>query len=1180
MKQMLDKYQNLKRIRRDRSRSGRFYVFITLALLLACLVVPQKGNAQGFYGTIAGTVTDSSGAVVPGATVELTNSGTGVKTRATTNGAGSYLFPNLQPGTYQVAFTKSGFQASSRGSIDVQVASMMRIDVALAVGDVTETTEVTSEAPILQSEDASLGSAIEGRAVTEMPLNGRNIYNLVGLVPSGVPQSGTQNAPTGQNIFAAGNFQIGGGGANESSSTFDGAPLNTIYLHLTALVPTQDVVDEFKVQTNNLGPEYGDFLGGVMNMVSKSGTDSFHGAAYEFIRNKILNANGWFANHAGLSRVPFTQNQYGANIGGPIIPKKTFFFFSWEGFGLRSGVTTSGTIPNTAEMNGDFSALSGKIVDPLTGQQFMGCNGNQPNVICKTRLSQSSLAIIRSEYNIFSGQAVANNYATNTSSGGNYNQYNARVDQTISQNQRIFGRYTYWKNNSIPADVSGKAGLDVYTLFPDDFTTNDLVLGDTYTLNNSTVADLRVAFLRYNYNRLPGSSSLNYNLAQNYGWPTSVVKNILFDSKPLAIIGGDDWGNPAQFIQDESDGFAIEPSMTKTIGRHSLHFGGDLRKNTYNFAQSSFGSGLFVWTGGFSGNPTADAVLGYPATDQANEAVKVAATQNYQGYYLGDIWNVNQRLTVNLGVRWEIPGPWTERHDRLTDFEPNAQNPLLSSYTGAVTYVNSSSRQQRGNTNIRYDLFAPRVGATYRLTNRTVLRAGFGIFYAPGDLAFALEPNSEAVNNSQTSVATGVLVPAGQFDMANPFPDGVVTPLGRPVGSSSTINATLNQFDLGQSFGSAIPNETYPYVAQFNAAIEQQFGSRTSLQIAFAGSQSSHLNPPSGSGDLLNTLPDKYLDLGPTALTQLVANPFYASGLIVNGPLSGATVPAGQLLRKYPEYYTVTDAASWDRSSKYDSLQSVFQHRFVKGGTLMSMYTWGKILGNADNSTGYFLDSVGSNSGIAQDPNNLHAERALSNFNVSQRFVASYVLDLPVGKGQKYLANLNAVGNAVLGGWGIDGITTIQSGFPIPLTYNGGTVLSNDFGAGTPRPNYTAGCNKSTSGSRQSRALAGWYNTGCFTAPSYTTSSGITYQNFGYGNESRTDSNLRGDGVNNWDFAVYKTTHIAERFNIQFRTEIFNIFNRVQFAAPDGNLADPTAGLITAQQNNPRLFQFALRLTY
>src|ERR1700739_1117829 len=323
---------NLSGSLRGTKRLGLFRAatFI-VALLTGVLSYSRIGQAQGFYGSITGTVTDNTGALVPEATVDLTNSATGVKAQTTSNGAGLYTFPNLQPGMYQLTFTKTGFKTPTRGSIDVQVASNLRVDIALPVGSATETAEVIAETPILQTQDASLGNTIEGRAVTDMPLNGRNVYALVSMVPGAAPPGGTCEDPL--SLFAAANFQIGGGGANQSSSTFDGAPLNVNYLHETALVPSQDAVQEFKVQTNNLGPEYGNFLGGVMNMTSKSGGDSFSGSGYEFIRNKVLNANTWFNNRLGSPRPAFTQNQYGVTVGGPIHQKTTFFFFSWEGLG-------------------------------------------------------------------------------------------------------------------------------------------------------------------------------------------------------------------------------------------------------------------------------------------------------------------------------------------------------------------------------------------------------------------------------------------------------------------------------------------------------------------------------------------------------------------------------------------------------------------------------------------------------------------------------------------------------------------------------------------------------------------------------------------------------------------------------------------------------------------------------
>jgi hypothetical protein len=745
----------------------------------------------------------------------------------------------------------------------------------------------------------------------------------------------------------------------------------------------------------------------------------------------------------------------------------------------------------------------------------------------------------------------------------NFNQYNGRVDQVISPKQRVFARYTNWNNKILPIDPTD--GLQSYYngAAPSHFVTNQVVLGDTYVFSPSTVGDFRVSFLRYNLNTIAGS--LGYDLSKNLGWPTSTTKNIFYPTKPFGIIAGY-WGlggNTSQVVSDQNNIFTIEPSMTKTIGRHTLNFGADLRKYNFNYVQSSFGTGLFVFTGQYSGNGLADALLGDPATDFMVNPIKPAGTQNYQGYYFGDVWNVNNRLTLNLGVRWEIHGPWTEHHDRLSVFQPAVQNPLAAGYAGALAYVNSPARSQRGSTDLNPHQFSPRIGASYRITDKTVFRSGFGIFYAPTDMSFALEPVNDFVSAAQTTVNTTPLIQAGTFNFNNPFPDGVLLPIGR------STNSALNAAGLGQTFGAAIPTGKFSYVIQFYAAIERELDARTSLQIAFAGSQASHLIPPSGLGDMMNPLPDSELAQG-DALLNPVANPF--ANLVTNGSLAGPAIPAGQLLRKYPQFYNITDSASYDRSSTYDALQVSLQHQFSGGGTIRGGYTWGKMIGNADNTTGYFLDHTGNNNNntyTPQDPNNLRGERSLSFFNVRQRFVASYVLDLPVGKGQRYLHNANSVENALIGGWGINGITTFQTGFPTSIGYNGPTGISTYFGGGSPRPNYPAGCKKPIGGSAQSR-LNEWFNTSCFTAPAY----------WGYGNEPRADSTLTNAGVANYDFALFKTTHITERFALQFRTEIFNLFNRVQFSAPNTTLNGGSFGVVSGQSNDPRLFQFALRLTY
>src|SRR5262245_43416719 len=350
-----------------------------LTLLVACLAVSYMPlQAQTFYGSVVGNVADSNGAVVPNARILLINLGTSERRALETDADGNFKFVNLVPGNYRVELEKAGFKRLTREPVVVEVQSAVRLDLTLQIGDVTQVVEVTAQTPLIQPETTSLGQIVDSRKVQEMPLNGRNVLNLVSLVPGVVPQGQSMQNPTGTNIFAWGNYQIGGGAANQSATFLDGGPVNVSYVNLTTLVPTQDAVQEFKVQTNNLSAEFGRFTGGVINLTSKSGTSAFHGSVYEFLRNKVLNANTFFNNRTGTERPAFTQNQFGANIGGPVkLPKigvsdKLFFFFGYEGFRQRQGQSFLFSVPTQEFRNGDFSNLRDaqgnliKIFDPLT----------------------------------------------------------------------------------------------------------------------------------------------------------------------------------------------------------------------------------------------------------------------------------------------------------------------------------------------------------------------------------------------------------------------------------------------------------------------------------------------------------------------------------------------------------------------------------------------------------------------------------------------------------------------------------------------------------------------------------------------------------------------------------------------------------------------------------------------
>src|SRR6266851_1371560 len=422
--------------------------------------------AQSTYGSIAGAATDSSGAAVAEAQVTLTNLGTSEKRTQTTGGDGLYSFVNLFPGRYKIDVEKTGFKRFTRPEVVVEVNQSARIDVTLQVGDVTQTVEVTGETPLLESETSSLGQVVEQRETNELPLNGRNIFNLTAIAPSVVPQGNNYGTPVGKNPFDFANFQVGGSFANQSAEYLDGQPLNIGYINLPLILPTQDSIGEFKVQYNNLGPDWGKFSGGVINLSTKSGTNEWHGSVYEFLRNKVFNSNEYFLKGSQIKAgkknqpPPFTQNQYGATIGGPAVKDKTFFFFSWEAYRLRSGTVFTTTVPTAAERTGDFSAAGlPTIYDPLsvnpstplvnTRTAFAG------NIIQANRINPTSQFLLGFIPPPTDPNALTNNFVKAASTGGNVDEYVARVDQNINVSNRVFGRFSYWKLLSLAQDPFG-----------------------------------------------------------------------------------------------------------------------------------------------------------------------------------------------------------------------------------------------------------------------------------------------------------------------------------------------------------------------------------------------------------------------------------------------------------------------------------------------------------------------------------------------------------------------------------------------------------------------------------------------------------------------------------------------------------------------------------------------------
>src|SRR5713101_834869 len=1200
---------------------------IFLAAVVVLTLAPTSGWSQNVYGTIAGVVTDTSGAAVANATITLTNVDTAQKRNMETDASGNYTFVNILPGRYKLEGEKTGFKKFLREPIVVQIESGVRVDITLAVGAQTETVEVTSETPFLQTETASLGQVVEQRSVTELPLNGRNPLALVGLVPGVVPQ-GTPSAgnssagnPVGANPFALGDFQIGGGMAGQSQILIDGVPTNGAYLNVVTVIPTQDAIEEFKVQTNNLGPEYGRFAGGVINLSTKAGTNSFHGSAYEFIRNKVLNANDFFANKGGTARPPFTQNQFGANVGGPVLKNKLFFFSSYEGFRQRKGSILTTWVPTQEERNGNFNTAGSTnttsvlpIYDPTTSGTAGGnpdCNGTPKPAICRTAFANNMIPANRIDptaqallsYFPMPNQTgnTSGNYVTSYSTGGNVDQYNERIDYDLSSRQRIFGRYTQSHILSLPDAPFPNICKDRCT---EDTKAKQISLGDTIVFSPKTILDLHLGYTRYIYLRTPTSQGIDLSkFGPNWA---ALAPQMTYTHIPDVCVsqtnGDNHWGNGTWCTQGVGSGIgawddtlSVNPMISHIIGKHSLKAGFEFRMLRNNYYQSNNPGGLFyldarmtsanptvgtAGSNGNSGNGFASFLLGYGDHGNATEPAKTADQNLYKAFYAGDTFQVTRKITLNLGLRVDLQGDWTERFNRIVVFNPSETSPIgaaagMPNLKGAYDLVSSSQHSSRSAFDA-WNHVSPRLGVSYQFDKNTVIRTGYGIFYLPVDIRWNDAPHNLFINSFSTqwlARASDDVTPKNV--LSNPFPTasgGITPPFGR---NQALINVQ------GSGNEAPVNGNPAPYAQQWNFDIQRQFPGNLLLDVAYAGSKGTHLPMhdqtlnqlapelvPKSAADVANLklqVPNPFAGNCPPPNTAACTGPVKSGGVGTN-----PKVMAAQLLLPFPQFDNVAMAEPDNRNSIYHSMQMKVEKRFAAGAQVLASYTVAKLIDNTNSEINWLEASpVGWNDANVY---NLRGERSLDAFDVSQRFVLASVLDLPFGKGKKFANNLNGVANKLIGGWGINTIITFQRGFPIII--GGCPGLLSDSGVpnvGCSR-NTRTGPSHLTSGSLDAR-LAHWFDTSVFKHTN----------DYGYGTDSHTEPNIRSDGMKNFDFAIFKNTKFGpeERLGVEFRAEFFNGFNHPQFSPPNSGCCGSTSfGQVTSQYNLPRIVQFALRFTF
>jgi Carboxypeptidase regulatory-like domain len=1218
--------------------------FAVLALgLCLCLVALLTGSpvsAQSTFGSLSGTVADSSGSAIPDAQVVLTSLATGATQTLTTGGDGLYTFVNLNPGDYRLEVQKDGFKHYRREPVTVQVGQSFRIDPALEVGAVSQTVEVTGETPLLTPTDTSLGQVIDERKTNEIPLNGRNVFSLITLSPAAIAGgsgsgSATGGSAVGPNPFSWGNYQVGGSFGNQSAEYLDGQPLNIGYINLPVLLPNQDAIAEFKVQYNNLGPEWGKFSGGIVNLSTKGGSNDYHGEAYEYFRNKVLNSTPFFL----TSNPPYVQNQFGGNFGGKVIKDKTFFFFAYDGYRQRASTVFTTTVPTVAERGGVFPADI-PIFDPLSVTAACVATGAAANC-ARTQFPGNTIPTISPaalvELNFIAmptNSAETNNFTAAGASGGNANNYVGRVDQNINANQHIFARYSFFNLLDLPLDPFG-TGLCADKC-AEKYQTNALAIDYNYTIRPNLILSLIGSGSRFHYARTPSNSS--FDLTQ-YGWPSAYNDEIPAGARsPFTpcFTPEDPFVTCSQgqsFIADHDSQVDFSPSLTWVRGRHTFTFGGQLIETYDNYAQTNIASGAFAfdgsWTrsnavsGGTGGISFADFLLGYGLNQnsefnhnygEATVPALVAQKETYRGFYFGDTWRVTQKLTVNYGVRYDLPGNWSVRHDLSTYLDTAAVNRTVtgcqqntipgptqgegipgSPCPADIFFVGTGINSGRSAVPLYKKEFMPRLGLAYSWDQKTVIRAGYGIFFIPNWTLFNLNPSNDPINASNTlfvATTNGGITPNSTLNATQcAFTPGAVTgtlncaengPFGPNVNTPLPRNGNVSAFDAGGNPYEAPYSHYSPgYVQQFNLDIQRELPFGIFVDAAYAGSRGVHLANPNNVS--INNIPDSFYaqaqaqeDAGqPITITTKIPNPFNGittvSGL---NPTSNSQILAGQLDRPYPEYTGLSEVGNGCCGSNYNSFQLTVTKRFANGGSFLAAYTNAKLLSNTDTETTWLESGVGQ----VQDWNNLKGERSLSSQDVSQRLVISYVYDLPFGHGKRYMSDATGVADKIVSGWGVDGVTSFQKGFPLPISYGASTPLSSaGFSQNFQlRPDVVPGCQKNTGRSVvPGTNFTNWFNQNCFTAP-------LDWQ---FGDESRVDGTLRAAGINNWDIAVYKTTSFGpdNKLGLQFRAEFFNAFNRVQFAPP--NTACCTAnnagfGVVSNQLNNPRLIQLALKFLF
>jgi hypothetical protein len=1206
----------------------RLHKWAGLALLM--LLPAISSFAQGGQGKVSGLVKDPAGAIVVGAQVALHNNATGLSQHTVTSAAGLYTFSSVNPGEYDVTASQKGFTSIAHEHVTVSVDQTTELNIAMQVGNTTETVTVSETSNLIDPGNSTVGTLITAPTIDRVPLLYRNVYDLVQLSAGVTPPNGSPNSSDSTQSIQ--NISLGRPGIDISAATINGAILESVFYMLdgsplgvadnfpAAILPAmnipEDAVDEVRVETQNTPASYQAGAAGVISIVSKSGTNSFHGDAFGIFRPNELSANEYFNKQTQLaSGVPntppnFHRYQEGGAIGGPIKKDKLFFFGDYED---TQQVEFEGidyfTVPTAAERKGDFSAMSFNVYNPTlpdnpdgTRQPFAGNIIPNPNPIGLLFLSKMPACNLPNPSTCNSATTdVVNNYGLPGLSPFSAHRFDVRVDWAATDTQRIFTRFSFANTFNASANVF-PSGWDI-NYAQNNTHGRNVVVGDDLTLNTATVLSLRYSYTR-NYQLQGGPPSYNSIDITSLGFPASLAAEVDYKQLPLMLfgdvgqgVGGTGNYNILRYATQNSDTSA---AITRTLGKHDISVGFEWMKRFENGGQPPAPAGAYEFDNsatdqaiatGVGGSDFASALVGMAANPSGanpeqnfypnlSKNIFTAQSGNYYGTFIEDTYHPLASLTITAGLRWEIFGGANERYNRLEYFNPTATNTVGGvPYTGAEVYVNGNHRSPV-TTNL-HD-FGPRLAVAWQVMPRLVVRGGGGIYYGPSTHQVSgANINSDGFSSNTTwngtcfnsdgntvfngtacgtNAGSPVNVFTGAYSLSNPFPNGVVpTFTTAPSGLGNNLGLTLN---------TVLRSQRDPTIYNFNFALEYELPHQVVVTAGYVGSRGLFL--PFSSVDL-NQLSLGQIAQYQSALTNTtVPNQWVSILPATNANYQSSTVPLFVAVQPYPQFgnglygsgngIIVNGYPAGD--SEYSSLQAKVQKRLIKHFTTLSTFTWGKIMTDDGNPPAGF---VASHKGGVQDWRSLSYDHSISPQDVKFQFTGQASYDLPWG------ANLGWM-SQVVGGWTMNGIVYLSTGVPInapssgtsPSFFNQRSDMICNPAKGAP---HTA---------------AAWFNDSCFIQPG-----GAANPNpFIPGDAPNYLDNVRTKGARNLDLSVYKTFKIRESTTLRIDISSYNVTNTPQLGYPNVSNVLATAqqglpfGQITSTVNTPRQYQGGARLTF